>query len=263
MSHNHTNKKKGMSSASNHSKTSSANMHAPQNSDTPFQPNKVKDIDHQQSFSVVLSDEVRVNIADSKRISRADIISIITVALALISIFISVWTVREMIRDRNAAYSPDILMNPIEISFSWDQDGTETWLSAPDNSVDPTIIDNGDGTYTVKDQISLQAIVSEYINKYSVVNIGVGSAKNITFSWDSGNIQRLLDCLIACDPSKTDFCQVGNESITFSYSDSDHFVQVNREQTTHLMYMLPQSATDDEYSIGFPLALYHSDSRNN
>lgn len=227
MSHKHTNKKKGMSPTSNHSKTSSANMRAPQNSDTPFQPNKIKDIDHQQSFSVVLSDEVRVNIAGSKRISRADIISIITAALALISIFISGWTVREMIKDRNAAYSPDILMNPIEISFSWDQDGNETWLSAPDNSVDPTIIDNGDGTYTVKDQITLQAMVSGYINKYSVVNIGVGSAKNITFSWDSGNIQRLLDCLIVCDPSKTDFCQVGNEGITFSYSNSNHFVQVN------------------------------------
>lgn len=243
-----------MSPKSNHSKTSSTNMHTHQNPDISFQPNKIEDIDHQQPFSVVLNDEVRVNIADSKHFSRADIISIITAALALISIFISGWTVREMIKDRNAAYSPDILMNPIEISFSWDQNGNVIWLPTPENSVEPTITDDEEDIYTEKDQISLHAMVSWYINKYSVVNIGVGSAKNITFSWDSGNIQRLLDCLIAYDPSKSDFCRVGNESIIFSYGDSNHFVQVSREQTTHLMYMLPQSETDDEYSIDFPLA---------
>ena len=247
-------RKKSMPPKTNHSEASSTNMHTPQNSDTSFKSNKIKDIERQQSISVVLNDEVRVNLADSKHVSRADIINIIMAALALISIFISGWTVREMIKDRNAAYSPDILMNPIEINFSWDRDGNEVWLSVPDNRVEPTITDNKDGTYTVKDQISLQAMMSGYFNRYSVVNIGVGSAKNITFSWNSGNIQRLLDCLIACNPSKKDFCKVRDDSVTFLYSDLNHLLQVDREETTHRMYMLPEAETDDEYSIGFPLA---------
>ena len=200
MSHKHMRKKKSVSPKPNHSKASSTNRYAPQNSDTSFKSNIIKDTEREQSLSVVLNDEVRVNIAGSKRFSRTDIINMIMAAFALISICISSWTVREMIKDRNAAYSPDILMNPIEINFSWDQDGNEIWLSAPDNIVEPTITDNEDGTYTVKDQISLQAIVSGYFNRYSVVNIGVGATKNITFSWE-GHSRYSLESTLGRNPS--------------------------------------------------------------
>ena len=68
-------RKKSMPPKTNHSEASSTNMHTPQNSDTSFKSNKIKDIERQQSISVVLNDEVRVNLADSKHVSRADIIN--------------------------------------------------------------------------------------------------------------------------------------------------------------------------------------------
>lgn len=164
---------------------------------------------------------------------------------ALVSVLISGWTVREMIKDRDAAYSPDIVMNPVKIYFSW-------------NNTNDDGVCLSEGIYEPLEHeeqvLSFQTVVSGYFNNYSIVNIGVGPAKEVCFTWDSGNTQKLCDFLTTYAPSKHNFCKIGNGSVSFYYENSKRLVQVEREETTSLMYMLPVTETDEKYSIAFPEA---------
>lgn len=52
----------------------------------------------------------------------------------------------------------------------------------------------------------------------SVVNIGVGTAKDIAFTWNEENIELLTNQLLKINPEKQDFCLV-DQNITFLIND--------------------------------------------
>ena len=158
-------------------------------------------------------------------LSYGDIINIIIAILTFLSVIGVFWTILEMRRDRDAAYRPAIVMNPIELHFLWDSNNES------DNS-------------------NLQAILSHSQNRYefSAVNIGVGTAKNVVFEWDKNNTVSLFRFLLAHDSSKSDFCTIGEDSDTFLINN--HVLMMNKENPTLLMYMLPEA--EEKYSLIFP-----------
>lgn len=202
-----------------------------------------------QPLPVIINDTIKISPISEKKWSISDKINVFMAVLSLISVLVAAWTVHEMKIDRDAAYSPNILINPIDVTFSWDKDGIESWVNTDGDNSNFTITQNEDGSYS--GTIKIQLLTSGAFYSLPMANIGVGSAKNITFMWDSGNAKRLIDTLLEYDPSKSDFCEIGENSATFLYGDS-YIVQVNNEQLCNLMYMLPATETDEDYSLPFP-----------
>ncbi len=102
------------------------------------------------------------------------IISIISTAIVLLTLF-------EMQAERNAAYLPDISLSNTKVAVSWDKNGL------------PCI------NQEVQDIVSKMADEDTILNKLpqiKVYNIGVGTAKNISFNWDNQrNMKVFMDIL--------------------------------------------------------------------
>ena len=182
-----------------------------------------------------------------KIIPLQDKINIIMAVLTFLSVIGVFFTLHEMKIQRNVAYKPSIVMNPVEVTFEWDEFGNEEWIQGAGGTSESTCEVNEDGSITGTIKIPTIFLESLYTT-YSVVNIGVGTAKNVVFSWGADNTQKLYDYLILCNPEKEEFGTIGEKSDGFSINDKVVFV--DKENTTHLMYMLPEA--QETYSIPFP-----------
>lgn len=197
-----------------------------------------KDKKREYSCMEIIKEIAKVTLAD-----KINIIMTFLTFLSVVGVFI---TLHEMKVQRNAAYNPTIVMNPVEVSFEWDELGNETWLSKENEMVESASKINEDGSITGTIQIK---IIGEVFTKYSVVNIGVGTAQNIVFKWDENNTQNLNDYLISKDSQKVDFCEIGEGSDVFTINNQLYVV--NKERKTELMYMLPEA--QEAYSLYFPI----------
>lgn len=192
----------------------------------------------------------KIQIINDNKLSRSDRINIIMALITFLSVVIAAWSVYEMIEDRAMAYKPDILLNPVTMSFEWDQEGYDLWLGLDENDPSKEKEENNtDGMFHEK--IGLQFLSYDFFISLPLNNIGIGSAKNVICTWDPGNTRRLVEYLVECDPSKKEFCSIYPESVIFQYGD-DLLVQVDTETEMNLMYMLPATATDENYSIPVP-----------
>lgn len=115
----------------------------------------------------------------------------IQITISIISTFLVLLTLFEMQAERNATYLPDISLSNTKVAISWDKNGL------------PNI------TQEVKDIVSKMAEEDTIINKLpqiKIYNIGVGTAKNISFSWNTQrNIKAFMDILNPCDDINVSF----------------------------------------------------------
>lgn len=182
-------------------------------------------------------------------LSISDIIQIIMAILTVFSLIGVVLTLREMQTDRNAAYKPTILMNASDFNISWDSNGEEDWLvSLPDKSNSSYKI-NADGSITGTVDIPVNIFPNNGLESFTVVNLGVGAAKDIYFEWDQTNLSRLSNYLAECNPSKENFCTFG-ESAVFSFDKG--LVVTDIDSGFRLMYMLPNAM--ETYTLPLPTA---------
>ena len=74
-----------------------------------------------------------------------DIIDSIMAFFTLISLLLLWYSIVEMKRDRDAAYRPSLLMNPIEYTITWNDKGEEEWLSSskPQKEGSVNILEDG------------------------------------------------------------------------------------------------------------------------
>lgn len=182
-------------------------------------------------------------------LSISDKIQIIMAILTGFSLIGVVLTLREMQTDRNAAYKPTILMNASDFNISWDSNGEEDWLvSLPDKSNSSYKI-NADGSITGTVDIPVNIFPNNGLESFTVVNLGVGAAKDIYFEWDQTNLSRLSNYLAECNPSKENFCTFG-ESTVFSFDKG--LVVTDIDSGFRLMYMLPNAV--ETYTLPLPTA---------
>ena len=151
-----------------------------------------------------------------------------------------------MRRDRDAAYRPSLLMNPVEYSVTWNDQGEEPWLSSSDTEEESMEILE-DGTIQGSITIPMTLFPDDGLEVMSVVNIGVGTAKDIVFTWDEENIELLTNQLLKINPEKQDFCLV-DQNITFLIND--HIIVTDIPTPYQLMYMLPDA--EQEYKLPIP-----------
>jgi len=190
---------------------------------------------------------IKIVVQDDRKISLSNAINVIMAVLSFLSFLGVVFTLHEMKVQRNATYNPSIVFNPIEVSFEWDENGIETWIKKEDLEAESSTEINEDGSISGTISLPIIHLINSY-TKYSVVNIGVGTAKNIVFKWDEGNTQKLYEYLLACNPQKEGFCMIGENSDSFEIQDA--VILTNKEDKVQLMYMLPEAS--ESYEIYLP-----------
>ena len=178
-----------------------------------------------------------------KEITYNDIINTIVAIIALCSLICTMCTVREMRKDREMAYMPEILLNPTEYSFSWDEYGHEAWYDLEKGNTE-TYYD--DDTINALLSIPMKLFIDTYLESFSIVNTGVGTARDISLTWDKGNTQRLFEYLVEQNPEKTHFCQIG-QSVSFEYEEG--LVLTGLETDQVLQYALPNAAETYTFSL--------------
>ncbi len=150
--------------------------------------------------------------------------------------------------ERDTSNLPSIVMNPVEISFEWDSLGKQNWLLNEEEIPKSTFDINEDGSISGTTAIPILTLEKDSLTKYSVINIGNGTAKNIVFTWDDSNTQRLYNYLLSCDNKNADFCTIGEKSDVFDFGKQ--LVQIDKEKQSSLMYMF--SNDKESYSLTFP-----------
>lgn len=190
---------------------------------------------------------IKVIMWKKKGISLADKINIVMACLTFLSVIGVFVTLNEMKVQRNMSYSPSIVMNPVEVSFEWDEYGNESWLTTENQKIESSTEINEDGSITGTIKVPIIGL-TEAFTKSTVINIGVGTAKNIVFKWDEENTKKLYDYLVSCNSEKEDFCVIGEESDVFTINEQ--LIMVDKENMIELMYMLPEA--QEKYSFYFP-----------
>ena len=183
------------------------------------------------------------------QLSISDIIQITVVIISLCSFIGVICTLREMQKDRDAAYRPTILMNPEEYQISWNSSKEEEWLSSLPDEPHNTYEINEDGSVSGTGSIPMNIFPENELEGFTVVNVGVGVSKDIHFKWDDSNIENLSEYLSKCDPTKSEFCTSG-KSVAFSFEDRVVITDIDRD--TKLMYMLADAS--ETYTIPLPMA---------
>lgn len=117
--------------------------------------------------------------------------AVIQITISMISTFLVLLTLFEMQAERNATYLPDIYLSNAKVAISWDKNGL------------PCI------TPEIEDIVSKMADEDIIINKLpqiKIYNIGVGTAKNISFNWNTQrNMEAFMDILNPCDGINVSF----------------------------------------------------------
>jgi len=190
-------------------------------------------------------DKCSYSISFEKKITYGDLINMVMAFFALLSLICTVCTLREMQKDRETAYMPSILMNPTEYSFSWDENGHETWYDLEKGTVETDYGD--DGTINVSSNIPIKLFADSHLETFSIVNAGVGTARDISLTWEKGNTQRLFEYLVEQNPEKERFCQIG-KNVSFEYDEG--LVITGLETDSFLLYALPNAS--EAYTIALP-----------
>ena len=187
-----------------------------------------------------------------KQINWEFVGSIIAAGAAVISIIISIITVSQMIKDRNAAYRPSILINPVNYSFSWNENGSIDWIDSliTNNSIENDMEVNSDGSISGTISIPV-SFIGDGVEQFTAVNVGVGSAKQVVFQWHESNIEKLYKYLIQCDATKEGFVNF-DKSVVFDYNGK--IVGMGLPADMSLMYMLPEAT--EIYEIPLPTSYY-------
>lgn len=187
-----------------------------------------------------------------KNIDWKYVFDAITSITAVVSIVISIITVSLMIKDRNAAYRPSILINPTQYNISWDKDRSLDWINSivSDNKTENRMEFNSDGSITGQIKIPI-SVIGDGLEQFTAVNVGVGTANQVLFKWGDSNIENLYNCLVECDKTKEESLTVDN-SIAFNYDDG--IVQMGLPLDMSLMYMLPGAS--ESYNIPLPSSYY-------
>ena len=200
--------------------------------------NMMQTIDTIQNANVIQSSNV---------LQISDIIQIVIALLTLFSVIIVLLTLFENQKARNMAYKPFIVMNPINISIKWDSNGFSTWLTENSKLGTPITVEQDENT--VHMQMHMSILEEDTVTGYTVVNIGVGTAKDISFKWDTNNLSRLNEYLVSIDDKYSDFFQEGEEQDSFQIGESLFFT--NKIQESSIMYMLSQAS--EPWTLYFPI----------
>lgn len=105
----------------------------------------------------------------------------IQIAISIVSTFLVLLTLFEMQAERNATYLPDISLNNTEVAIAWNESGLP-YISDEAEEVFSKMLDNNT-------QINV-------LPQIKVYNIGVGTAKDITFIWNTQkNMKQFIDVL--------------------------------------------------------------------
>ena len=165
-----------------------------------------------------------------------------TIILSLISV-VCVWlTLREMKIDRDAAYAPCIVMNPIDTTIEWDEEQQEEWLQER--------MENGD--YKQNGEEIFVGLRKPF-TELKFVNIGVGAAKSVTFEWDKENKQKLYEYLVSENPEYEGSCEIDPEMgmDIFEFNGIKFIAYSDLCQLpVQYMYMLP--GAEEEYKLEIP-----------
>lgn len=108
----------------------------------------------------------------------------VQIAISVISTCLVLLTLFEMQAARNATYLPNISIGNTEVAIAWDKNDLP-YISEEDLE-------------TISKAIDENTIINK-LPQMKVYNIGVGTAKDITFKWDSNNIQQLANVLSTYD----------------------------------------------------------------
>lgn len=175
-------------------------------------------------------------------------IDIVSAVLSFLSFLVVAFTLLEMNVERNATYKPKILLNPTQVSFSWDSEGNEERTDFSESANSSYEVDeNGNINGTVSIPVSY---LSDYkAETFDVVNLGVGNARDVVFEWQEDNLSKLNEFLIECDPSKKDFLEI-NQSAVFDCNGS--IIMTNLPTNYRIMYML--SDAQETYELMLPMS---------
>lgn len=163
----------------------------------------------------------------------------IQVAISLISTCLVLFTLFEMQAARNATYLPNISISNTEVAIAWDKNGLPYDISEEDIETISKIID--------------EKTILNSLPTMKVYNIGVGTAKDITFEWDtSNNIRQFANILNACDDIDVifdgSFINIKTPSIEQSMWAPD---SSQNDQIDFLLNSTKESAT-----LSFPFPYY-------
>lgn len=184
-------------------------------------------------------------------IQISDYINITIAFLTFLSVVGVFLTLVEMRKDRDAAYKPSILMNPKNFEITWNSNGEEPWAEefSSANSPEHSYTTQLDGTVNGTIKLPITLFTRGELESFAVVNIGVGSAKQLTFSWDETNIESLTEYLVEYNPNKKNFCSLGK---SFSCSINHCIYITDLPEDSALMYMLPESS--QTYTLPLPVS---------
>lgn len=126
-----------------------------------------------------LKNKLKNFIKKIKGISTTDAIEIV---ISIASIVLVLFTLFEMQKERNMAYLPDIVLSNTTIAISWDKDGLPYISDEAKAAISKVTSDN-------TTDINI-------LPQMKIYNIGVGTAKDISLTWNSKkNIEQLIDTL--------------------------------------------------------------------
>ena len=162
--------------------------------------------------------------------------SIIQIIISVVSTLLVLFTLFEMKVDRNAAYRPSLSISNTETAIAWNQDGK--------------IIEDEDNKKNFANLLKDSTIIN-ITPQMLVYNIGVGTAKNVTFEWNhEKNINQFVEKFNQYNGVK--ILSVEENGVII---ESDSSVIKVGYQTKVEFEFLPNTSPT-EYSIIFPRLYY-------
>lgn len=160
--------------------------------------------------------------------------AVIQITISIISTFLVLLTLFEMQAERNAIYLPDISLSNTKVAISWDKNGLPCITQEAENIVskmaDDTIINK--------------------LPQIKIYNIGVGTAKNISFNWDTQrNMKAFMDVLNLCDDIDISFD--GNMLHLKTPSIEQGIGEPDKSQFDFLL-----NSTQEFETLAFPFSYY-------
>lgn len=157
------------------------------------------------------------------------IISIISTILVLLTLF-------EMQAARNATYLPNISLANTEVAISWDSNESPFISEEVETIISKMITDN---------DIKINALP-----KLKIYNIGVGTAKDITFAWNTEkNVKQFMNILNSYDDINISF---EKGMINIKTSSIEHSIW--EPDQSKIDFLL--NSTKEYDTLPFPLAYY-------
>ncbi|SCZ77502.1 hypothetical protein [Pseudobutyrivibrio xylanivorans] len=166
------------------------------------------------------------------------IISVLSVILTVVSLFVVYMTLKEMQVERDAAYRPDLYMDSIGCEFLWDS-GYKEYRSI-------TEIENGEHFYTESDVKEIKEYIKDDDNlnkklKFKLFNIGVGTAKKVEISWE---IDDFIDEMNSFLPDGIEISVDDSIVIEDEYSTLYEYADIPKKQE---ILVVRNSVGEDEY----------------